>query len=362
MLGRRTAAVVAAVSAVLSTAAGARAAGPVNTGLGIKLLDAPSSLVNDPRAHSYIVDSLKPGATIVRHVSISNDTGRRAHILLYVASAQIEQGRFTIGARGTTNELTTWANLTPAVVDLAQGTSARATLTVRVPADAADGERYAAIVADLPPSGSGSGIQVESRVGVRMYLQVRGANAAPPNFTIDTLTAERDSSGRPVVQAQVHNVGGRAVDLSGSLKLTNGPGGLSAGPFAAELGTTLAPGQTEPVTVKLDKALPAGPWHARIELQSGLLRRAAEATITFPSSPGSVAAPVAAKSVPLTRNRHLLVPLAIGLILGLVVGLVLFLFWRRRRRRGQADEANRPNGGAPEVPGQRVVSDERVRR
>jgi hypothetical protein len=133
------------------------------------------------------------------------------------------------------------------------------------------------------------------------------------------------------VTAQVHNTGGRALDMTGSLKLSAGPGGLSAGPFPARLGTTLAPGQTEPVTVLLDKSVPNGPWTARIDLQSGLLKRAAEGTILFPTAAGTTSAPVKAKNVSLAKNRNFLVPLAILLLFGIAIG-IFFLFWKRRKR------------------------------
>ncbi len=80
------------------------------------------------------------------------------------------------------------------------------------------------------------------------------------------------------------NTGGRALDLSGTLQLTDGPGGLSAGPFPLVLGTTLGIGETEPVGFKLDKQLPNGPWKAHLKVTSGLLTETAQATITFPES------------------------------------------------------------------------------
>ena len=327
---------------------------PAHTGIGIKLLDAPRALINDPRAHSYVIDSLQPGATITRHLLVSNDTGKQAHILLYVTSADITDGQFTPGPRGATNELTSWTTLTPTSADLPQGGSVTATLTVHVPLGTSAGERYGTVIADLPPTTTGSGVKVESRVGIRMYLDVRGKNAPRTDFAIDTLQAERDKDGSPVVQAQVHNIGQRAIDLSGSLTLDHGPGGLSAGPFPAELGTTLAPGQSEPVTVKLDKALPAGPWHARIVLRSGLLQHAAEGTITFPAGAGEKSPPVKAKAVPLTKNRHVLVPIAIGLLL-LLLALFLFLLWKRRRRREDEEEQGKGGPGtSPTIPGQRT--------
>lgn len=87
-----------------------------------------------------------------------------------------------------------------------------------------------------------------------------------------------------MMAATIHNTGGRALDLSGELTLSDGPGGLSAGPFPVTLGTTLGRGETEPVTVKLDEQLPDGPWKVRLEVTSGLLTETAQATITFPTS------------------------------------------------------------------------------
>ena len=132
-----------------------------------------------------------------------------------------------------------------------------------------------------------------NRVGVRIYLSVGGGNEPASDFGITTFEARRDADGNPLIAAAVHNTGGRALDLSGELRLTNGPGGLSAGPFEAKLGTTLGVGQTEPVLVTLDRAIPAGPWDARIVLRSGLTEREATARVTFPAEGASSAEPVA---------------------------------------------------------------------
>lgn len=82
--------------------------------------------------------------------------------------------------------------------------------------------------------------------------------------------------------AQVRNSGGRALEMSGSLTISDGPGGLRAGPYPATLGTTLATGQTSPVSVVLDKQLPSGPWKVRLSLQSGMIKRTVTTTLTFP--------------------------------------------------------------------------------
>jgi hypothetical protein len=282
-------------------------------------------------------------------------------VSLYAGASQIVNGVWSPLDGQTQNDLSRWTTVTPSSLHLASGQKAQAELTVTVPHNAADGERYAVVWAQAGMPGSGPVHEV-ARVGIREYISVGNGNGPPINFTIDTLTAARTSGGQPEVLAQVHNTGGRAIDLTGTLTLDHGPGGLSAGPFPAKLGTTLAPGESEPVTVLLDKALPAGPWHARIELQSDLLKRAAEGTITFPSSAGAKAAPVKAKAVPLTKNRNVVVPVALGLILALLIGLILFLLWKRRRRREDEDEETPAGGAPPTIPGQRASHEEALRR
>ena len=149
-----------------------------------------------------------------------------------------------------------------------------ATVTISVPADAAPGEQYGVVWAEARSApNAGGGVTQVSRVGIRLYVSVGPGGAPAADFTIDSLTAERSAAGEPTVVASVHNTGGRALDMNGTLDLRGGPGGLSAGPFPATLGTTLAIGATAPVTIALDKALPAGPWDAEIILRSGLVEK-----------------------------------------------------------------------------------------
>lgn len=164
-----------------------------------------------------------------------------------------------------------------------------------------------------------------NRVGIRLYLSVGPGGAPAADFTIDSLTAQRSSDGQPMVRAAVHNTGGRALDMSGTLRLMEGPGGLNAGPFPADVGVTLAIGGTEPVSIALDSRLPAGPWDAQITLHSGLVERTARATITFPEA-GSAPAVVAVGS---SSNRLPAIIAAAVILTGLGLGMLL-LFVRRR--------------------------------
>lgn len=305
------------------------------SGLGIRLLDAPTARRDDPRAQVYIVDFVPPGTRFTRHLEVTNASPTARHVEVYPVSATIAGGAFVAQPGRTPNELTSWMTVSPSSLDLPAQGKGMATVTVTVPSDASSGERYALVLAEVGGS-TGAGLRQTSRVGIRTYLSVGKGGEPASNFTVDSLSAGRDSSGAPVVRALVHNTGGRALDMRGTLSLSDGPGGLSAGPFAAQLGSTLAPRDTQSVTVRLDKALPAGPWKALVDLRSGLLERKATATITFPAA--GTSAPVRATAVPLPEKFHALVSVAAALAALVVISLAVLL--RRRRltlRRSRAD-------------------------
>ena len=256
---RRLLAVLALAAGVLTPAAGASSAAadgrgePRYAGLGIRLVDIPTATADDPRTRTYITDHLRPGTVIERRVEVTNDTPDPMQVSMYAAAADITGGDF-IGAAGTTqNSLSHWTSLSPRALDLQPQEQAYVTVTVDVPNLAPRGEAYAVAWAEVrsPADEAGSITQV-SRVGIRIYLSVGPGGVPASDFKIESMTAVRDGRGAPEVQASIRNTGGRALDLSGQLMLTNGPGGLSAGPFEITTGTTLGVGQTELVSVSLN--------------------------------------------------------------------------------------------------------------
>ena len=250
-------------------------------GIGIRIIDVPADSRNDPLAFSYIVNRLAPGKTIQRRIEVSNNTRSRAAVAVYAAGASLRQGEFAFAPSHNKNELTSWTSVSQGVLRLQPGTRAFETVTIRVPKNASSGERYGVIWAEVSTSGSG-GVKLANRVGIRMYLSVGPGGAPPSNFVIRSLTARRSGSGQPLVVARIHNSGPRTIAISGNLTLSNGPGGVRAGPFPVKLVLPLAPGATRSVTVRLDKRLPRGPWRAEMRLRGRLLQRVAVATITFP--------------------------------------------------------------------------------
>lgn len=324
-------------------------------GVGLRLLDAPAIAMDDPRARLYIIDHVAPGHAIRRRIEIANTTAAASHVVLYTAAASIAHGSF-LGADGhTPNDLSTWTAVDPGSTDVPAGGRRTATVTVTVPSDAAPGEQYAVVWAEVRSTATNVDVTTVNRVGVRIYLSVGPGGPPAADFTIDTLTTEHTTDGRPTIRAMVHNSGGRALDVSGTLRLTAGPSGLNAGPFPATLGTTLGTGDTAPVRIILDRGLPDGPWNAEITLSSGLLTRSTQATITFPAVGVTTAAAIATRPVK-AGPLGWLYP-AIGGAIALVIAVAVLMGRTRRQRRhprqptsGHSRSLARA-GGTPRRPG-----------
>ena len=138
--------------------------------------------------------------------------------------------------------------------------------------------------------------------------------------------------GRQYVSADIDDTGGRAIDLSGTVRLSHGPGGVSAGPFGVSQIFTLAPGQSIAITFPVPRMLPIGPWLASLRTVSGLNVQQATATIKFDNR--AVATGLLGES-----SLIWLSGLAALLLLG------GFAFWRARRSAAQAKAAHRVVGG-----------------
>lgn len=330
--------VLAAVLVVLLVPAPVALAqdGSVPPGLGIGIAEVPTGLADDPRAHVYVVDTVDPGATFERRLTVSNGTDEPLPVRLYPTAASVEDG-WAVAEGEEPTGAAAWITITPERIEVPAHGRTQVTARFRVPDDAPGGEHYGAIVAERPAV-TQDGVAVIHRAAVRVYLAVTGSGGEAPttDFEIDTLAPGRTDEDVPYVLVGLSNTGGRAIDATGELFLTDGPGGISGGPYPVSTARTIAPGGRGTVAIALDPGIPAGPWTARAEMRSGALERTAEATITFPAEPGTEAEPVDA--VPILRDRTFLVPLAGGM-LALAIALVAWVWWLVRRRRHEDDDA-----------------------
>jgi len=305
-----------------------------SAGLSIRLVDVPKARAADPRAQAYVVDHLAPGTTVSRRVLVRDTGTAPVTPTLYAGAADIRDGAFVPADKGVPGDLVAWTRLSPFSLGLAPGGESTAEVTIAVPPTATPGERYGVVWAELPAEPTGGGASEISRVGVRIYLSVGAGPEPASRIGVDSLQAARNADGAAAVTALVRNTGGRALDLTGSLSLRDGPGGRSAGPFPVATGTTVGLGQAAPVTAVLDKTVAGGPWNAVLELRSGGTSAKVQAPVSFPGDVGTAGPPLrpVAFSGPPTRRVAVL---AAAEVLGLAVLLLVVAAYLARRGRGR---------------------------
>lgn len=323
MLRRAAFGLLATLVAVLGPLGGPAAAAPGDPDpggrLGIQLLEAPIDARDDPRALIYIVDSLPPGTTIERRIRVTNLSDAPIQVALYPAAASVSGGEFRFADARTVNDLTAWMSVTPDAANLPAGGTSDGLVRIAVPTAATGAERYAVVWAEVSTAPADGQVREVNRVGIRVYLAVSGEPQAS-DFRIDSIAGERGGSGVPVVTTKVTNTGGRAVDVSGTVTLSDGPGGVSVDPASTEQTLTLAPGESGEVSAAFDPALADGPWQVVVRLASGTVEREAAAQLSFTADPDVVPVDSSASSSWWW----------IGGIIALAL-LVLAVAWLRRR-------------------------------
>ena len=267
--------IVSPVASAATASSPSDAPGPPGT-FGVRLVDVPVSEEGNPRALRYIIDYLPTGTVIHRRILIANDESRTARFTVYADAAFISDGAFVGYAGATRSELTNWISVQHPTVTLAAGASVMDMVTISVPPGATRGEHYGVIwvqqTAKFRSRHTESGVTEVSRVGIRLYVAVGRGGAPPSSFDITSVSGHLTHAGQPIIVAHVNNTGGRAIDLNGSARLTDGPGGTTSGPLRAQRIITLAPGQSWNLTFAAPKSLPKGSWQVTVALASGLTR------------------------------------------------------------------------------------------
>ncbi|MFF3322214.1 hypothetical protein [Streptomyces sp. NPDC002889] len=89
---------------------------------------------------------------------MANTSASELHVTLYSGAADIVRGAFVGAPGGTGNELTTWIKLSRRSLDIPARSVARDTVTIAVPRDAAPGERYGVVRAQVASRHKDGGI------------------------------------------------------------------------------------------------------------------------------------------------------------------------------------------------------------
>jgi hypothetical protein len=300
-------------------------------GIGIRLVPDATNASAEPLALSYVVEQMAPGSRFTRQIEISNTTDATANVAVFPAGANMARGEFSFAPGRTGDPLSNWTTVAHPALSLAPGATVFDEVTTKLPKNASSGERYAVIWAEVSASSPmQGGVRLINRVGVRMYVSVGKGGSPVAEFTIGTLEASRMANGNPLVAAKVRNVGQAALDITGELTLSHGPGGLSAGPFPFTLAALLAPSHSTIAPVELGSQIPRGPWRADLTLSSGGTQRSSVSTITFPAENlSSGQHSIFARPMLVVLSAFLLL-----LLLLLVAGGSVLLFRRHRLRHG----------------------------
>jgi hypothetical protein len=278
-------ALMAAAGIIIPAAAGIPVANAivVPPSFGTRLVDVPVSEAHNPRAFESIIDDLTPGTVIRRRILIQNKEPQTSHFTVYPDAARIRNGSFEGDPGQTRSELTTWISIQNGRVTLSPDKTVMDLVTIRVPRVATRGEHYGVIWVQQSARAKASGgvaVTEVNRIGIPIYLAV-SHGALPTKFVITAVAGHRSPHGQPILTVRISDTGGRAVDLSGTARLTDGPGGTSAGPFSSRAVLTLAPGQSGTLTFLAGDRLPDGPWTATVRVVSGLNVVSGSATIDF---------------------------------------------------------------------------------
>ena len=256
---------------------------------------------------------------------------------MYAESATVDGSGLRATGRES-GEISRWAEVQPSDIVLPAGGTASGTVRITVPQDAQSGEFYGVVFAEIPPPAVTEGVAVGQRVGFRIYLSVGTGTEPRTDFELPAFRPVRTDDGFPAIEIDACNTGGRAIDLSGEVSLSDGPGGVNAGPFPTPRATTVAPDHCRTLTIPLDEELPLGPWDAIAKLRSGKEERTAEARITFPKDAGGRGKKVETREVTGTLPGIIATGASVFLLLLLGGWLAWFLLKRRARRKDDEEE------------------------
>ena len=291
-----------------------------------------------------------PGTTISDWVAVTNYSDHAVTFRVYGADATTDYttGAFTlIGADHTSTDLGSWTSIdshqaacgvegTEADADciaqlgteitLEAGKLANIPFTITVPADATPGDHAAGIVASFrSPSttADGSSVQVEQRVGTRIYLRVDG-DLAPAVHVSGSVASYSGSvnpvgSGTGTIDFDITNTGNVMLDAVPKVTLT--------GPFGIGLGT--ATGDT------IQNLVPRGTAHVSIDITGVAPLLLMNANISVAATPVGDTTSVLTDA----SARAWAVPwLAVIFVILLVGGTWGFIAHRNRSRRLLAEE------------------------
>lgn len=196
--------------------------------------------------------SVGPGTQIVDSVDVTNSSAVPAEFLIYATDAINEQagGAFSLLQHNIKpTDLGSWITTKSDKVTIQPKTKATIPFNLLIPSDATPGDHVAGIVASILTTSTkkGSTVELEQRVGTRMYLAVSGERV--PGVKVAGVTSGFNASLNPfapgdmTVGYDVRNSGNTRLDVNNTVSIA-GPFGIPLGSFTPKPLPNLLPRQT----------------------------------------------------------------------------------------------------------------------
>jgi hypothetical protein len=299
---------------------------------------------NGTIARDFFDYTLRPGATLRDKISISNLTSTPKTFAVYGTDAYnttLDGGFALLLQRDTPKDVGTWIRLGARRITIPASSRADVPFEMDVPPDATPGDHAGGLVAEdvVPPAvaGPGTGVEIQRRVAVRMYVRVQGP--LTPGLRVTTLSVNAgrplfppfSGDGRARVTYVVTNSGNVRIQSTAVLRIT-GVFGQTLRIFAPRRIPELLPHSSLQVTEQW-RGLPI------------LNRVTARVTVTGPGA-----------STVRTRTFWDIPWIPLAILAAIVAGG--FLVWRRRRSPPPSPpQPSPPQPSAPPPPiGEKVTA------
>jgi hypothetical protein len=210
---------------------------------------------------------VEPGAQISDYVAVTNESQHPQEFAVYASDAYTTKtGAYDLLPAGQRPvQAGAWIRLAKSSVNLPAGRQAIIPFTLTVPANMAPGDYSAGIVAQVTIPGKG--VQVDERIGVRVYVRVSGALL--PALGVAGLLTSYQGNANPVgggsatVTYTITNTGNVRLGFAQQVTISGWFGSATVHPPSL---AQLLPGNSITVRARVPGIWPAGPLTAKVTL------------------------------------------------------------------------------------------------
>lgn len=285
----------------------------------------PAPVAGEPQRPNFDLEAA-PGESISDALIVENLSTVDLVLGVYASDAYNtpDGGIDLLASSDEPVDLGSWVSVETPSIRVPAGGSMTVPFTINVPSDASPGDHVGGIVTSLTlpaPDAEGHRVEVERRLGSRIYMRVDGE--LNPQLRFTSLTVDHQPNANPFapgaveVTYDVENVGNVRLRATRELRVT---GGLGTGTRSAEAAdmAELLPGNSYRLTQRIDGIWPT--FSTTIEV---VLQPYEPSGAQLEPAPGPVTA----------RTTRMFVPVSQLLLIGVLVIGTLVILWQRRRNR-----------------------------